>query len=153
MIISMLGSGIINVIVAIGIWSVPTYARLTRGSVLGLKSKEFVEGARTVGAGHLRIITRYLLANSLGPLIVFSTLHIATAILTVSALGFLGLGIAPPTPEWGSMVATGREYIRRAPHLIYIPGLVIFFTVMAFNSLGDTLQDALDPQGAGRDAG
>lgn len=153
MIISMLGSGISNVIVAIGIWSVPIYARLTRSSVVALKSKEFVEGARAVGVGHTRIILRYLLANSLGPLIVFSTLHVATAILTVAALGFLGLGIAPPTPEWGSMVATGREYIRRAPHLIYMPGIAIFLTVMAFNSLGDTLQDALDPQSSGRGGG
>ena len=150
-IMSVLGSGMINVVMAIGIWSIPTVARLTRGQILSLKNSEFVDAARAIGAGDSRIIILHLLANSFSVLLVFGTMRIATAILTVASLSFLGLGIAPPTPEWGSMVAIGRDYIREAPHVITSPGLVIFFTVMACNFLGDTLQDALDPRMVGRD--
>ncbi len=150
-IMSVLGSGIINVVIAIGIWSVPTVARLTRGQVLSLKSAEFIDSARAIGAGDARILSVHLLSNTFGVLLVFATMRIATAILTVAALSFLGLGIAPPTPEWGSMVAIGREYIREAPHVITAPGIAIFLTVMACNFLGDTLQDALDPRMVGRE--
>lgn len=145
-IVSILGSGVINVVLAVGIWSIPTVARLTRGQILTLKDTEFVDSARAIGAGDFAIITRYLLANSYAPLLVFGTMRIATAILTVASLSFLGLGISPPTPEWGSMVAIGRDYMREAPHVIVSPGLMIFLTVMACNFLGDALQDALDPQ-------
>ncbi|MDI6754022.1 MAG: ABC transporter permease [Thermodesulfobacteriota bacterium] len=144
--IAMLGVGLANVMIAVGISTIPIYARLARSSVLAIKSRQFVEASRSIGASNFKIILRHLLPNSLSPIIVQSTLHMATAILWAAGLGFLGLGINPPTPEWGAMLNGGRLYIRVAYHVATFPGLMIFITVLGFNLLGDGLRDALDPR-------
>lgn len=144
--IAMLGVGLANVMIAVGISTIPIYARLARSSVLAIKSRQFVEASRSIGASNFKIIIRHLLPNSLSPIIVQSTLHMATAILWAAGLGFLGLGINPPTPEWGAMLNGGRLYIRVAYHVATFPGLMIFITVLGFNLLGDGLRDALDPR-------
>ncbi|HXH12719.1 MAG TPA: ABC transporter permease [Alphaproteobacteria bacterium] len=148
--ISILGVGLINVMVAIGVASIPTYARLVRGSVLSIKEMDYIAAAHAMGMGDLRIIFRHVLPNCLAPLIVQSTLQIATAILFAAGLGFLGLGARPPLPEWGVMLSTGRDYLRIAPHVATFPGLAIMFAVLGFNLLGDGLRDALDPRLKGR---
>lgn len=145
-IVSVLGPGMINVMIAIGIFSVPTFARISRSSVIAIKNKEYIEAARAMGGTHLFIIWKHILPNSIAPIIVLSTMRIATAILTAAGLSFLGMGAQPPTPEWGAMLSTGREYLRTAPHVSTIPGLAIMFMVLAFNMLGDGLRDALDPK-------
>lgn len=144
--IAMLGVGLANVMIAVGISTIPIYARLARSSVLAIKSRQFVEASRSIGASNFKIILRHLLPNSLSPIIVQSTLHMATAILWAAGLGFLGLGVNPPTPEWGAMLNGGRLYIRVAYHVATFPGLMIFITVLGFNLLGDGLRDALDPR-------
>lgn len=145
-IVSVLGPGMINVMIAIGIFSVPTFARISRSSVISIKNKEYIEAAKAMGGTHLFIIWKHILPNSIAPIIVLSTMRIATAILTAAGLSFLGMGAQPPTPEWGAMLSTGREYLRTAPHVSTIPGLAIMFMVLAFNMLGDGLRDALDPK-------
>ncbi|WNC16174.1 nickel transporter permease [Brevibacillus brevis] len=145
-IVSVLGPGMVNVMIAIGIFSVPTFARLSRSAVISVKNKEYIEAARAMGGTHLFIIWKHILPNSIAPIIVLSTMRIATAILTAAGLSFLGMGAQPPTPEWGAMLSTGREYLRTAPHVSTIPGLAIMFMVLAFNMLGDGLRDALDPK-------
>jgi len=145
-IVSILGPGLYNAMIAVGVAQLPVYARLIRGLILSIKEKEFVEAARALGASDLRIITRHVIPNSLAPIIVQSTLNIATAILSAAALGFLGLGAQPPTPEWGTMLSRGRLYLRVAPHITTFPGLAIVITVLGFNLLGDGLRDALDPR-------
>jgi len=146
MLIAMLGVGLHNVMMAVGISTIPVYARLARSSVLAIKARQFVEAAKSMGASNLRIILQHLLPNSLSPIIVQSTLHMATAILWAAGLGFLGLGVNPPTAEWGAMLNGGRLYIRVASHVATFPGLMIFVTVLGFNLLGDGLRDALDPR-------
>jgi len=146
LLIAMLGVGLHNVMIAVGISTIPIYARLARSSVLAIKSRQFVEAARSIGSSHLRIILQHLIPNSLSPIIVQSTLHMATAILWAAGLGFLGLGVSPPTAEWGAMLNGGRLYIRVASHVATFPGLMIFVTVLGFNLLGDGLRDALDPR-------
>ncbi len=146
LLIAMLGVGLHNVMIAVGISTIPIYARLARSSVLAIKSRQYVEAARSIGASHLRIILQHLIPNSLSPIIVQSTLHMATAILWAAGLGFLGLGVSPPTAEWGAMLNGGRLYIRVASHVATFPGLMIFITVLGFNLLGDGLRDALDPR-------
>jgi ABC-type dipeptide/oligopeptide/nickel transport system permease subunit len=146
LLIAMLGVGLHNVMIAVGISTIPIYARLARSSVLAMKSRQFVEAARSIGSSHLRIILQHLIPNSLSPIIVQSTLHMATAILWAAGLGFLGLGVSPPTAEWGAMLNGGRLYIRVASHVATFPGLMIFVTVLGFNLLGDGLRDALDPR-------
>ncbi|MCL0041269.1 ABC transporter permease [Dehalococcoidia bacterium] len=145
-IVSTVGVGLRNVMIAVGIVSIPIYVRLVRGSVLQVKEQEYISSARALGSSGLRIISRHILPNCLGPIIVQSTLQIATAILWASGLGFLGLGAQPPTPEWGTMLSRGRVYIRVAPHVTIAPGLAILLSVMGFNLLGDGLRDALDPR-------
>jgi ABC-type dipeptide/oligopeptide/nickel transport system permease subunit len=145
-VMAALGPSLVNVMIAVGIRSVPSFARLTRGMVLSLKELEFVHGARALGAGHPRVILAHILPNSLSPLLVFSSMQIATAILLAAILSFLGLGVQPPTPEWGKMVSDGRAHLLEAPHVSLFPGLAIFLTVMGFNCLGDGLRDALDPR-------
>ncbi len=135
-----------NVIIASAIFLVPQFARVVRGSVLTLKEKEFVEAARALGEGDVTIITRYLLPNSLAPIIVQTTLRMATVLLTASGLSFLGLGVQPPSPEWGAMLSNARAYMITAPHVATVPGLAIMFVVLGFNLLGDGLRDALDPR-------
>lgn len=145
-IVAALGGGLVNLLLANGIAQVPRYARIVRASVMGLKNSEFVEAARACGSGHTRIIFSHIIPNALGSLIVQVTLTMASAILSVASLSFLGLGIAPPTPEWGSMLSTGKEFMRQAPHLIIVPGLAIMLSVLSFNLIGDGLRDALDPR-------
>lgn len=146
LLIAVLGVGLHNVMIAVGISTIPIYARLARSSVLAIKSRQFVEAARSIGASNLRIILQHLIPNSLSPIIVQSTLHMATAILWAAGLGFLGLGVSPPTAEWGAMLNGGRLYIRVAYHVATFPGVMIFVTVLGFNLLGDGLRDALDPR-------
>jgi len=145
-VVSILGPGIRNAMIAVGIAQVPVYARLVRAEVLSNKGREFVTAARAVGASDLRIMVRHILPNSMAPIIVQSTLNIATAILSAAALGYLGLGAQPPTPEWGTMLTKGRLYLRVAPHVTTFPGLAIVITVLGFNLFGDGLRDALDPK-------
>jgi ABC-type dipeptide/oligopeptide/nickel transport system permease subunit len=144
--IAMLGVGLQNVMIAVGISTIPIYARLSRSSVLAIKNRQYIEAAKSIGASDSRIILQHLVPNSLSPIIVQSTLHMATAILWAAGLGFLGLGVSPPTPEWGAMLNGGRLYMRVAYHVATFPGMMIFVTVLGFNLLGDGLRDALDPR-------
>lgn len=145
-IVSAFGGGLVNVMIAVGISSVPSYARIVKASVISIKEQEFVEAARAVGSGDLRIILRHILPNSMAPIIVQGTLGVASAILSAAGLSFIGLGIQPPTPEWGSMLANGRYIIRSAWHVATFPGVAIMITIFALNVLGDGLRDALDPR-------
>ena len=145
-VVTVLGVGVTNVMIATGIASVPIYARLVRGSVLAAKEQSYVTAAQAAGIGDLSIIFRHILPNSIAPVIVQSTFQIATAILWAAGLGFLGLGAQAPTPEWGAILSNGREYIRTAHHLTTFPGLAILFMVIGFNLLGDGLRDAIDPK-------
>lgn len=143
---STFGGGLLPVIIAIGLYSVPTFARITRGSVLVTREKGFVEAARAIGASTPRILVRHVLANIQGPILVYATLRMASAVLTTAFLSFLGVGVAPPAPEWGLMVNTARDFMRDAPHVILFPGMAIFVTVLVFNLLGDGLRDLFDVQ-------
>jgi ABC-type dipeptide/oligopeptide/nickel transport system permease subunit len=134
------------VTVAVGIFTIPTYARLARATGLTVKEREFVEAARATGMGGFRIVLRHILPNCVAPLIVQTSLRMGSALLTASGLSFLGLGAQPPSPEWGAMLATGREYMRVAPHVVLFPGLAIVWVVLGFNLLGDGLRDVLDPR-------
>ncbi len=145
-IVAILGTGVGNVMIAVGIASIPIYTRLVRGSVLSVKEEGYVAAAKALGLGDLRIIVRHIMPNCMGPIIVQSTFQIATAILWAAGLGFLGLGAQPPDPEWGAMLSKGRHYIRVAHHLTTYPGLAILLLVLGFNLLGDGLRDALDPK-------
>ncbi|MBZ4664363.1 MAG: transporter permease [Caloramator sp.] len=145
-IVSALGSSLFNLMLAIGIASVPSYARIVRASVLSIKDQEFIEAARAIGANDFIIIVRHIIPNALAPVIVQGTLGVAGAILSTAGLSFIGLGIQPPAPEWGSMLAGGRAYLRDAWHVTTFPGLVIMITILALNLLGDGLRDALDPK-------
>ncbi|NOX61123.1 MAG: ABC transporter permease [Chloroflexi bacterium] len=145
-IVAVLGPGLINAMLAIAIINIPVYARVSRASVLAVKEDEYVTAARAIGASPTRIITQHILPNSIPPLIVLATLGIGTAILETAALSFLGLGAQPPDPEWGAMLASERNQVFSAPHLVFFPGLAIMLTVLGFNLLGDGLRDALDPR-------
>lgn len=145
-IVTVLGSGLINALLAIGIVSIPAYARVVRGSVLSVREMDYVSATRSLGGNAYEILFKRILPNALTPLIVQGTLGIATAILDAAALSFLGLGAQPPTPEWGSMLGLERNQVFTAPHLVFYPGLAIMLTVLAFNLLGDGLRDALDPR-------
>ena len=145
-VVTVLGVGVENVMIATGIASVPIYARLVRGSVLAAKEQSYVAAARAAGIGNLSIIFRHILPNCLAPIIVQSTFQIATSILWAAGLGFLGLGAQAPTPEWGAILSNGRDYIRTAHHLTTFPGLAILLMVLGFNLVGDGLRDALDPK-------
>ncbi len=145
-IIAALGAGLVPLMLAAGISSVPQFARIVRGSVLSLKEREFVEAALALGSGSGRVLFRHLLPNCLAPIIVQSTLRMATVLLTASGLSFLGLGVQPPTPEWGAMLSNARSYLIVAPHVATIPGLAIMVVVVGFNLFGDGLRDVLDPR-------
>jgi ABC-type dipeptide/oligopeptide/nickel transport system permease subunit len=147
-VITIFGPGLGHAMLAIGLAQVPLYARLTRAAVLRIKVQHFVEAARASGAGEWRIVARHVLPNCVPPLLVQSTLLFATAILSAAYLGFLGLGAQPPTPEWGTMLAKARDFLRTAPHVSIFPGLTILVTVLGLNLLGDGLRDVLDPQTA-----
>ncbi len=149
-IIAALGPGIANMVVAVGIAGIPHYARLVRGQVLSARRQPYVRAAVTVGCSDLRILWRHILPNLFGSIIVLATVDVGWAILNASALSFLGLGVQPPSPEWGSMLNEGRGYLRDAPWLTMAPGTAIALTVLAVNVLGDALRDALDPRRASR---
>ncbi len=146
LVVTVVGPGLYNAMLAVGVAQVPLYARLIRGLILKLKEKDFVDAARALGVNNSRIIVHHILPNCLSPLLVQATLNIASAILSAAALGFLGLGAQPPTPEWGAMLSKGRQYMRVAPHITIFPGLAIMLTVLAFNLIGDGLRDAMDPR-------
>jgi peptide/nickel transport system permease protein len=145
-IIAALGTGLGNVVIATGIFLVPQFARVVRASVLTLKEMEFVHAARALGRGDAALVFRYLLPNSLAPIIVQTSLRMATVLLTASGLSFLGLGVQPPSPEWGAMLSNARSYMITAPHVATMPGLAIMLVVLGFNLLGDGLRDSLDPR-------
>ena len=146
-VIALFGPSIFNVMWALGLVSWPLYARVVRAEVLRLREAEYVEAARAAGMGDGRIMFKHILPNSLTPVIVLATFGIPEAILASAALGFLGLGVQPPTPEWGVMISEGKDFIRRAPYLITWPGVAIMIVVLSFNFLGDGLRDVLDPKG------
>jgi len=152
-IVSFLGTGLINALLAIGIVSIPRFARLVRSTVISVKELEYVVAARMIGATQGQVLFGHIIPNSLTPLIVQATLGIATAILDAAALSFLGLGAEPPRPEWGLMLGEERNSIFNAPHLVFFPGVAIMLTVLGFNLLGDGLRDALDPRLRGTAAG
>lgn len=145
-IVSALGSSLVNLVIALSISSIPVYARIVRASVLSVRGQEFVEAAHTIGAGNLYIILKHIIPNVLSPIIVQGTLGIAGAILSIAGLSFIGLGVQPPTPEWGSMLAGGRNFIRKAPWVTTYPGIAIMLSILSLNLLGDGLRDALDPR-------
>lgn len=145
-IVAILGPGLWNAMIAVGIAFIPSYARTVRASVLELREQNFVEASRAIGVGTPTIIARHIMPNCLGPLLVLSSLFLGTAILLAAGLGFLGLGVQPPTPEWGAMLGRTRGYMRMAPHVAIFPGLAIVLVVLGFNLLGDGLRDALDPR-------
>jgi peptide/nickel transport system permease protein len=145
-VVSVLGKNLFNVIIAVSIFSIPTFARVVRGSTLAVRKLEYIDAMRSLGASDGRIIFGHILPNITSPIIVQATLRIAVAILTASGLSFLGLGAQPPTPEWGAMLNDGRNYIMDHPHVALFPGLSIVFVVIAFHLLGDGLRDVLDPK-------
>ncbi len=145
-IVSILGGNTINLMLAVGISSVPQFVRITRAAVLTVKNEEYVEAARALGKTDMYIIFRQILPNCLSPIIVQTTLRVASAIISASSLSFLGLGIKPPSPEWGALLTAGKTYIRGYSYLCLFPGLAIMITVLAFNMVGDGLRDAMDPK-------
>lgn len=144
--VAALGPGIGNVILAIGLRGIPSYARLLRGQVIAVRNREFVEAAQALGASDGRIMLRHILPNTVAPIMILSSLELAGSILTVASLSFLGLGAQPPTPDWGGMIDQGRQFLRSAWWIGVFPGIAIMMTVLGFNLLGDGLQDVLDPR-------
>lgn len=145
-IITILGPGLVNTMIAIAISQLPAYTRLARASAMAEIHKEYVTASRVAGAGVARLMFIVVLPNCMAPLIVNATLGFSSSVLEVAALGFLGLGVQPPTPEWGTMLASARDYIERAPWVVTMPGLTVLTSVMAINLMGDGLRDALDPK-------
>lgn len=145
-VVAIMGSGMSNVIVAVAIFSIPAFARLARGNTLVLKHQTYIESARSIGASDWTIIMRHILPGTVSPIVVYFTMRVGTSIITAASLSFLGLGAQPPTPEWGAMLNEARADMVIAPHVAIFPSLAIFFTVLAFNLLGDGLRDALDPK-------
>jgi peptide/nickel transport system permease protein len=142
---AILGPSLLNTMIAVGIVYIPHYARIVRSTVLSQKEQLFVQAVRALGGKNLRIMVLHIFPNTLPPIIVYATLGMGTAVLQAAALGFLGLGAQPPTPEWGAMLSEGRQYIQNAPHVAAFPGLAIFTLVLGFNLFGDGLRDILDP--------
>ena len=145
-IVAILGSGLYNVVIAVAVFSTPTFARLVRSTTLSLKSSVFVQAARNIGSSDRRILFRHILPWAIPNIIVQYTMSIGNSILTASSLSFLGMGAQPPTPEWGLLLSNGRNYMMSSWHITFFPGLAIFLTVLSFNLLGDGLRDALDPK-------
>lgn len=145
-VMAVLGEGVRNTILAIGVGSIPKFSRVVRSAVLGVKGNEYVEAAHAIGASDFHIITKYIIANALAPIIVQTTMNVASAILTAASLSFIGLGVQPPTAEWGSMLSASRPYIRDYGFLVLYPGLAIMATIFGLNLFGDGLRDALDPR-------
>ncbi len=145
-VVAILGSSMTNVVVAVSVFSVPAFARLVRGNTLALKNLTYIEATRSIGAGDLTILLRHILPGTLSAIVVYFTMRMGTSIITAASLSFLGMGAQPPTPEWGAMLNEARADMVNAPHVALFPSLAIFFTVLAFNMLGDGLRDALDPK-------
>ncbi|MDQ0198739.1 ABC transporter permease [Neobacillus ginsengisoli] len=145
-IISALGPSLINVTIAVGVFSIPLFARIVRGSTLEVKRLEYIDAIRSLGANDFTIISKHIFPNILSPIIIQGTLRLATAILSAAGLSFLGLGAQPPSPEWGTMLSNGRDFIFSAPFMALFPGLAISILVLGFNILGDGLRDAFDPR-------
>jgi len=145
-IMTILGPGIVNIFIAIGILGWASIARIFRSSILTIKNKEYIEAARAMGAGSSRIIIKHIFPNSFAPIIVYATMNVGTAIIVEAALSFLGIGVQPPTPAWGKMLAESLAYIDTAPWMMFFPGLAILITVLGFVLLGDGLRDAFDPK-------
>ncbi len=144
--ITILGVGTVNLIIAVAIYSVPTFARVGHAAALALRRVEFVQAAISQGATNARVLTRHVLPNVVSLLLVQASLRMATALLLASSLSFLGLGVQPPLPEWGAMLANGRSYLSTSPHVVLFPGLAIMLVTLGFNLLGDGLRDVLDPR-------
>jgi peptide/nickel transport system permease protein len=144
-IIAVMGPGLTNTMIAVGVAATPGFARVVRAATLEVKERMFVEAARALGGSTMHVMTRHVGANIVSPLLVLVTLQFPTALLATAALGFVGLGAQPPEPEWGAMLVSAREYLRRAPWLVNAPGIAIVITVLGFNLLGNALRDALDP--------
>jgi peptide/nickel transport system permease protein len=145
-IVAALGPSLTTILIALGITSIPRFSRLVRGSVLSVKNTEYVTAARVVGAKDVRIMTRYIMPNMLGPILVYTTLGLGGAIMTTAGLSYIGLGAQPPSPEWGAMLNYGRSYLRTAWWMSIYPGLAVFIVVLCINVFGDGLRDALDPK-------
>lgn len=145
-IVAALGPGMVNLLIAMTVSFIPSYARLLRSLVLPIKDMEYIEAARVTGVSVPRIIMSHILPNTMGPILVQSSIAVGRIIITAAGLSFLGLGIIPPSPEWGAMLSEGKEFIRNAPYIVLFPGLAIMLTVLALNLLGDGLNDALDPR-------
>ena len=145
-VVAALGTSTFNVVVAVGISFIPTFARVLRSSVLQVKENEYIEAAKAIGANDFRIITKFVIPNSLAPIIVQGTLGVANAILTIASLSFVGLGVQPPTPEWGAMLSSARTYMREAWHITVFPGIAVMLAILSLNLMGDGLRDALDPK-------
>lgn len=146
LLVAAFGTNLFNIILAVGLPTLPQYVRITRASVMTIKQQEYVEAARAVGANNFQIIKTHILPNCIAPVLVQATLRCATVIADAAALSFLGLGIAEPTPEWGGMLSAARPFLRDYPHTVLFPGLAIMITILALNMLGDGLRDALDPK-------
>jgi peptide/nickel transport system permease protein len=145
-VVAILGPGLRNAMIAIGIVHIPHYARVVRGSVLSVRARDYVEAARALGASDRRVMVQHVLPNTLAPVIVQTTLSIGVAIIDTAGLSFLGLGTQPPTPDWGNMLSAGRNYVIDSPWIATFPGLAILVTVLACNLMGDALRDAFDPR-------
>lgn len=145
-VVAALGPGLYNVMIAMGIWAVPVYTRVTRASVLSVKASQFIEAAHAIGNRDTRIILKHVLPNIMTPILIISTMRIGSAILSAAGLSFLGLGAQPPTPDWGAMLNAGKAYLRDAYWVALFPGIAISLTVLGFNLLGDGLRDVLDPR-------
>ncbi|MEY8394852.1 ABC transporter permease [Lachnospiraceae bacterium 45-P1] len=141
-----LGPGLVNTMIAVGFSSVPTYARVVRSAVLTIRQQEYIEAAGAIGSGNWRTIAKHIIPNSLAPIIVQASLGVGNAIQSAASMSFLGLGIQPPTPEWGAMLSTGRQFIRDYPMMVVAPGICIMLVISSLNLLGDGLRDALDPR-------
>jgi len=144
--VAALGVGLVNVVIAVGVSTIPVYIKLVRGQVLAIKNEDFVKAARLLGLNSAQVMLKHIMPNVLPVIVVQSTYYIGFTILVASGLGFLGLGVQPPTPEWGAMLGGGRTYIFSAPHILIFPGIMIFVTILAFNMVGDGLRAALDPK-------
>ncbi len=145
-IVAAMGASTINLMLAVGVTSIPMFVRVTRAAVLTVRDQEYVEAARAVGIGEMKIIFCHVLPNCLSPIVVQTTLRVASAIISASSLSFLGLGVPVPSPEWGALLSAGRQFLRTNSYLTFFPGLAILITVLALNMLGDGLRDALDPK-------
>lgn len=145
-IVAALGASTFNLLIAITISSIPGSVRLVRSTILTVVEQDFIEAAHSYGARDMRIIIKYILPNALGPIIVNTTMNIASMILSAAGLSFIGMGIQPPTPEWGAMLSEARQYLTTAPYMLYFPGIAIVLTALSLNLIGDGLRDALDPK-------